>query len=110
MSVLDASELPAPHPDTERPSYPPKVRPTRVSEWERADSYRGVLFPIPNTNWRVAVCREGRQWLLQQREAKDHWESRKYFARKGRLATVIRDHLGEAAFQSVQSKIEALPT
>lgn len=77
--------------------------------WERADTYQGALFPIPNTNWRVAVCKDGYQWLLQQREAKDHWETRKYFATKRRLSTILQETLGDEAYISVAHKIDALP-
>lgn len=51
-----------------RPSYPPKVGLGRVSKREGDDRYCGVIFEIPETQWRVAVCKDGYQWLLQQRE------------------------------------------
>jgi hypothetical protein len=79
------------------------------SKDESGDAYPGTLFDIPRTAWRVAVCREGRQWMLQQREAKDRWQSRKFFARKQRLATVVQQLLGTAAYKSVAAKIDALP-
>lgn len=119
MSVLDALTLPTPQPDTERPPYPsnsgsPQVSQKRPplrdrSRWEAGDLYPGVIFTIPDTAFRVAVCERGYQWILQRRDGKDRWTNLKYFARKGRLATVIRDLLGEDIFPTVETKIESLP-
>lgn len=109
-TVLDpASEVPEVPGQEELPFYPPKVGPTRVSEWERADNYWGAIFCIPDTNWRVAVCRDGYQWILQQREAKDHWENKKFFARKQHLAEAVEAVIGEEAYQRVADRIEGLP-
>src|SRR5262245_58096488 len=71
-------------PDPDRLRRPPKIGLGRVSKpvtpavtppatGERYDAYAGALFQIPGTTYRIAVCQEGRQWILQQREAKDHW-------------------------------------
>jgi hypothetical protein len=100
--------------DPSSPSYPPKTRSARVkkrdtSQWERSDDYRGALFRIPRTPWRVAVCKEGHQWILQRREAEDHWEGHKYFSNKKRLGQVVEETLGAKAFGRVRSKIDALP-
>jgi hypothetical protein len=80
------------------------------SKGESGDNYPGALFSIPGTAWRVSVCREGRQWVLQQRRAKDHWGSRKFFATKRRLAVVLPTVVGTQAAALVKDKIEALPT
>ena len=79
------------------------------SRWEIGDNYPGVLFAIPGTAWRVAVCAKGYCWILQQREGKDRWHSRKFFARKARLALVLKELVGTKAFKAIEAKIEALP-
>ncbi len=78
------------------------------SIWERSDSYRGFLFEVSD-GWRVVVCRDGLQWILQQREARDHWEGRKYFARKSHLAEAIKKMFGDDEFARVKARVEALP-
>jgi hypothetical protein len=87
-----------------RVSRPPRDR----SKEEAGDSYSGALFPIPGTKWRVAVDRAGYQWMLQHREAKDHWVSRKFFSNKKRLGTVVREMFPNT-WQKVAPKIVALP-
>ena len=79
------------------------------SKEEFGDSYSGVLFQIPGRNWRVAVDRVGYQWMLQQREARDHWQSRKFFARKARLAKVIEETFGRQIYLAVCDHISKLP-
>jgi hypothetical protein len=95
------------------PSYPPKIGPGYLSQelrdGERYDDYQGVLFEIPSTRYRVAVCVDGYQWLLQQCKGQNQWISRKYFARKERLATVIRQELGDDAYNAVADLIARLP-
>ena len=76
---------------------------------ENGDRYPGLLFDVPNTSWRVVVCAEGRQWIIQQREGKDKWVSRKFFATKRRLAVVLKQPVGSRAFKAIQHKIEKLP-
>lgn len=76
---------------------------------ESGDAYAGSLFDVPGTSWRVVVCAQGRQWIAQQREGKDHWVSRKFFANKRRLAAVLKTLVPDRAFQAVKDKIEALP-
>ena len=79
------------------------------SSGESGDDYPGVRFHVPGTNWRVAACAKGYCWLLQQRRAKDHWESRKFFATKKRLAVVLADLVGAEVAAKVKDKIDALP-
>lgn len=91
----------------ERASSTPLRLARGYSNTERDDSYRGVLFYIDET-WRVTVCKDGYQYVLQQREAQDHWEGRKFYARKDHLARGITDTLGDDAFGLIQSQVEAL--
>jgi len=64
---------------------------------------------IPSTTWRVAVCPKGYCWLLQQRQGRDRWVSRKFFSRKARLAVVLKELISPEAFQAVEARIAALP-
>lgn len=119
-SVDDLADVPAPS----RRSCPPKTALARVlgsdcpprqrkardcSLGEGGDNYPGALFSIPGTLPRVAVCAKGYCWTLQQREARDHWISRKFFASKTRLAKVLPEVVGPDAATLVMPKIEALP-
>jgi hypothetical protein len=56
----------------------------------------------------VSVCPEGYQWILQQRKGEDHWESRKFFSNKDRLAHVVQELLGAKAYDRVRDRIQAL--
>lgn len=115
---------PIPRPVARSPPRPPKSALARVSEGrppdgagkprdrskgEAGDLYPGALFRVPGTPWRVAVCHEGRQWILQQREARDHWVGRKYFSNKQRLAVVLRELVSPAAYRAIEPQIAALP-
>jgi hypothetical protein len=80
------------------------------SKWESGDQYPGALFAVPGTNWRVAVCAKGYCWMLQQREGRDRWISRKFFATKKRLAVVLTELVGDRAFRAVKAKVDELPT
>jgi hypothetical protein len=110
---LKGATLPDPNPEHRSDCSPPKTGLARVSRdrsrGESGDAYSGALFQIPGTSWRVAVCAKGYCWILQQREAKDHWIGRKFFSNKRRLATVVNELLGEEAYRSVSDGIEALP-
>jgi hypothetical protein len=107
-----------------RPSGPPKTALARVPEpacppanrrardrslGESGDRYPGALFAIPGTNYRVAVCAKGYCWILQQREARDHWIRRKFFASKARLAKVLPEVVGPNTAAAVMPLVEALP-
>ena len=104
-------------PDTKRERRPPPARshtpqnrlPPDHTSWETSGDYRGALFEVPGTPWRVAVCPKGYCWILQRRRGVGRWESLKFFARRPRLATVLRELVGDRAYQAVKDKIEALP-
>lgn len=109
------SNHPTPHPRPKRPSYPPKVGLGRVSKQassnkERSDIYGGVIFDIPgHPTWRLVTCPDGLQYILQQREARDHWEGRKYLHRKSRLAAVLEEIFGPETLLACRDRIAALP-
>src|SRR5262245_39533876 len=46
-----------------------------TTRWETADDFRGVLFVVPGTPYRVAADPAGYCWLLQRRRAPGRWES-----------------------------------
>lgn len=57
--------------------------------YESSDAYRGEL--IREGNWRIAVCRDGIQWLLQHRTRAGspygpRWESKHYCQTQKALA------------------------
>lgn len=76
--------------------------------WEEGERYPGVIFHISETPWRVSVCPQGRQWVLQ-RKCGHRWQSLKFFATKRRLAEVIKKLCGDAAYSAVAAKVKALP-
>lgn len=100
------------HPHNETAVLPPEKRPTPGirTHWEQGDLYPGVIFDVSgHPRWRVVVCKDGLQWILQHREAKDHWEGRKFLATKSRLATVVEDMFGLETLEACKDRIGALP-
>ena len=94
--------------DLENASSAPVRLPRGSKNWERADRYRGVLFQVSDS-WRVVVCRDGLQWILQQREGRDHWEGKHFFSRKSHLGEAIKEKFGEKVFSRVKARIDLLP-
>jgi len=86
-----------------------KTRNRDRSTGESGDQYPHVLFPIPRTHYRVALCPAGWQYLVQQREAKDRWINRKFIARKAHLAVVLKRLVPSKSFRAIEAKLSALP-
>jgi hypothetical protein len=84
-------------------------KPRDRSKGEAGEQYPGVQFRIPGTNYRVAASADGHCWIIQQREARDHWIGRKYFSNKRRLAVVVKTMVPAAAFKEIEPQINALP-
>ena len=107
------ADPPTPHPTQENDSSHPQIPPGYLSQQrrdgERYDSYRGVIFQIPDTRYRVAVCLEGRQWLLQQRKGKDQWKNKKHCSRKENLLKRLHELLPTDDYLKIKSRVEALP-
>jgi hypothetical protein len=99
--VLDAQEAPTQAP--KRPTVPDRSR------WESGDHYPGVRFLIPRTPYRVVADPQGYSWILQKRQGANAWFSWKFFARKQRLATVLRELVPAQTFKEVEPQIAALP-
>ena len=68
-----------------------------VSHRERDDTYSHVLVSL-NDRWRVIVCKDGIQWILQfakKNGATVQWRSRSYFRRRDALIRVSAEFAGE---------------
>lgn len=65
---------------------------------ESADDYGGIIAVL-NARWRVIECRDGIQWILQQRDGERHgrtrWTGRKYFRARNELVRACRASVGE---------------
>lgn len=64
---------------------------------ESADNYQRVIAVL-NDRWRVAICANGWQFLLQRRVSSKHpdaWRSLKFSATAAHLRTVVREYCGE---------------
>lgn len=70
------------------------------SNREEADDYRHVVVVV-NQNWRIVECRDGIQWILQQRSGQRHgqprWQSRKHNRCKETLIRNVHAFSGEVA-------------
>lgn len=64
-----------------------------VSHRERDDNYRGLIAQL-GTDWRVIVCREGIQWIMQRRDGaragRARWRGVGYFTTQEALLRVSR--------------------
>ena len=56
-------------------------KPSSGQKQETADNYAGVIAVLSD-RWRVIVCKDGKQWILQRRKksggAERPWRSREY--------------------------------
>lgn len=68
------------------------------SHRESDDSYTGVVVTL-NDKWRVIVCRDGIQWILQrqrgERRGQPRFDGRSYCRTRDALIRVCREHAGE---------------
>lgn len=69
-----------------------------MSTREAADDYTGIVLML-NENWRVIVCRDGIQWILQHRGSpktsrKDDWRGRSYCRTSEALRRCTREYAG----------------
>lgn len=67
------------------------------SHRETADSYARVIAGL-NERWRVIVCKDAIQWILQRRDAErsgqPRWAGHSYFRTKSALIRVSRASCG----------------
>jgi hypothetical protein len=68
-----------------------------ASNQEEADDYVGVVL-ILDEKWRVVVCRDGIQWILQHRAGRRHgkarWDGKCYCRTREGLASRVRELAG----------------
>lgn len=85
------------------------------SHRESDDAYAGVVAVL-NDRWRVIVCRDNLQWILQRRDGErrggTRWAGRSYCRTRHALIRVCREHAGEihaVALTILQTLPERLP-
>lgn len=65
---------------------------------EEADAYRAVIAVL-NPSWRVIVCRDAIQWIMQRRAGQRHgrarWEAKSFHRLKSGLMRRVRHRAGE---------------
>ena len=67
------------------------------SHRESDGTYHGVVAVL-NDNWRVIVCRDGIQWILQKAEKTSNgaaWRGRSFCRTRLALIRVCGEHAGE---------------
>ena len=67
--------------------------PLGCSPKERDDNYRAVITRL-NDRWRVIVCRDHIQWILQKREA-SRWRNRSFCMTRAALLREVLRHCGD---------------
>ncbi len=77
------------------------------SHRERDDDYRWVRIPI-DARWRVIVCKEGRQYVLQYRDGPNHWTGKKFAPTKAGVHLAVRQCCDGQTYAAVRDKIEDL--
>jgi hypothetical protein len=86
----DAAQTGLPRAPAGRSTPPPR----QPEQQEGSDLYSGVVFLAEGGRLRVAVCRDGRQWLIQRRAPLDHpsrhpWVSVSFCMTRAGLETVV---------------------
>jgi hypothetical protein len=78
---------------------------------ETADSYVGLIVPL-NEQWRVIVCKDGIQWILQRRDARRsgqaRWTGASYHCDRNSLIRVSRTLCGRID-PAAMAVLEVLP-
>lgn len=89
------------------------LAPNRVQHQhhETADAYVGLIVPL-NERWRVIVCKDGIQWILQRRDARRsgqaRWTGASYHCDRNSLIRVSRTLCGRMD-PAAMALLEALP-
>ena len=76
------------------------------SHRERDEGYSGVVA-ILASGWRVILCKDGLQWIVQHKGAGRDWRSLRFCASKAGLLDSLR--LAPAASPEARRAIAALP-
>jgi hypothetical protein len=65
-----------------------------------------VVFAIPGEDkWRLIVCKDGFQYILQEREAPNSWQGRRFLSRKDSVARAIEELFGENVLTLLREQI-----
>lgn len=63
---------------------------------EKSDTYYRLVIQL-NTTWRIILCKNGIQWILQKRKGsyngKPAWRGRSYCRSKAGLCRTVRKHV-----------------
>lgn len=82
------------------PSQPPQ-KPGKHRLKEHSDDYPNVVMSL-DERWRVIVCRNGIQWILQYRKSltkPDLWEGRSYCQTREGLERAIKEKIGRTILE-----------
>ena len=107
-----AANTTGPRPQAIQPkrSVAPSVRVARARE--EADAYLHIIAHV-NDRWRVIVCRDGLQWILQQRrgqrDGQARWHSRRYHVERTALLRSIGELCSDATSSALHPSIARLP-
>ncbi|MER9095906.1 hypothetical protein NKI34_33820 [Mesorhizobium sp. M0700] len=78
---------------------------------EKSDTYYDVVFRI-NERWRVIVCHEGVQWILQKRKGNlvggPAWRAVKFCRSKVGLSRALKEEVGDVS-PEVDAQLAQLP-
>lgn len=81
------------------------------SHRESDGTYHGVVAVL-NDHWRVIVCKDGIQWILQRRAGERHgtarFDCRSHVRSREALIRLCREHAGEIS-PAAMSILNALP-
>lgn len=78
---------------------------------ESDDAYPGTLFEVAN-RWRLIVCRDRLQYILQHRNsptAPRSWRAKSYPTTREGVRDSITRHVGAYAAEALAAEIDALP-
>ncbi|PAP97800.1 hypothetical protein LRP31_23600 [Mesorhizobium mediterraneum] len=78
---------------------------------ERSDTYTNIVFRI-NDRWRVIICPEGIQWILQKRkgnlDGRPAWNGVKFCRSKVGLSRALKEEVGDVS-PEVDAQLAQLP-
>ncbi|TIS23899.1 MAG: hypothetical protein E5X07_15760 [Mesorhizobium sp.] len=78
---------------------------------QRSDTYANVVFRI-NDRWRIIVCPEGVQWILQKRKGNlvgsPAWNAVKFCRSKVGLCRALKEEVGDVS-PEVDAQLAQLP-
>lgn len=83
------------------------TEPEPFSHRETDDAYRWVLFQI-DPDWRVILCKDGIQYILQKR-CPSRWVARSYPNSREGLRDSIRRHVGFEGTDKAKAWLDTLP-